>query len=128
MIRNTCLTILALLAVLGVHAQELQVKVSVNHSQIQGTDNSVFENLQQTIEQFMNERAWTDLQFQKNERIQCNLNLTVNKYIRNDNHFECTALIQANRPVYNSSYITTLLHYIIIGMPTLTSCSSSSTS
>ena len=75
MIRNTCLTILALLAVLGVHAQELQVKVSVNHSQIQGTDNSVFENLQQTIEQFMNERTWTELQFQKNERIQVNLNI-----------------------------------------------------
>lgn len=108
MIRNTCLTILALLAVLGVHAQELQVKVSVNHSQIQGTDNSVFENLQQTIEQFMNERAWTDLQFQKNERIQCNLNLTVNKYLRDENRFECTALIQANRPVYNAAYNTTL--------------------
>jgi len=108
MIRNTCLTILALLAVLGVHAQELQVKVSVNHSQIQGTDNSVFENLQQTIEQFMNERAWTDLQFQKNERIRCNLNLTVNKYLRDENRFECTALIQANRPVFNAAYNTTL--------------------
>lgn len=108
MIRNTCLTILALLAVLGVHAQELQVKISVNHSQIQGTDNSVFENLQQTIEQFMNERAWTDLQFQKNERIQCNLNLTVNKYLRDENRFECTALIQANRPVFNAAYNTTL--------------------
>jgi len=108
MIRNTCLTILALLAVLGVHAQELQVKVSVNHSQIQGTDNSVFENLQQTIEQFMNERAWTNLQFQKNERIQCNLNLTVNKYLRDENRFECTALIQANRPVFNAAYNTTL--------------------
>ena len=108
MIRNTCLTILALLAVLGVHAQELQVKVSVNHSQIQGTDASVFENLQQTIEQFMNERAWTDLQFQKNERIQCNLNLTVNKYLRDENRFECTALVQANRPVFNAAYTTTL--------------------
>ena len=108
MIRNTCLTILTLLAVLGIHAQELQVKVSVNHSQIQGTDASVFENLQQTIEQFMNERAWTDLQFQKNERIQCNLNLTVNKYLRDENRFECTALIQANRPVFNAAYNTTL--------------------
>jgi hypothetical protein len=97
-----------MLAVLGINAQELQVKVNINHSKIQGTDASVFENLQQTIEQFMNERTWTELQFQKNERIQANLNITVNKYIRNDNHFECTALIQANRPVYNSSYITTL--------------------
>lgn len=101
------LTIL-ILAVLGINAQELQVKVNVNYSQIQGTDVSIFENLQQTVEQFMNERSWTELQFQKNERIQCNLNITVNKYQRNENHFECTALIQANRPVYNSSYNSTL--------------------
>lgn len=89
-------------------AQELQVKVTINHSQIQGTDNSVFDNLQQTLEQFINERQWTDLQFQENERIQCNLNITVSKYNRDENKFECTALIQANRPVYNASYTTTL--------------------
>lgn len=105
---KTLLTTILMLAVLGVNAQELQVKVSVNHSQIQGTDASVFENLQQTIEQFMNERSWTELQFQTNERIQCNLNITVNKYQRDNNHFECTALIQANRPVYNSAYTSTL--------------------
>ena len=96
-----------MLAVLG-YGQELQFKVSVNHSQIQGTDASVFENLQQTLEQFINERQWTALQFQENERIQCNLNITVTKYVREENTFECTALIQANRPVYNASYTTTL--------------------
>ena len=105
--KKALLTIICLLAVLGINAQELQVKVSVNHSQIQGTDASVFENLQQTIEQFLNERSWTELQFQKNERIQCNISITVNKYLRDDNRFECTALIQANRPVFNSAYTTT---------------------
>jgi hypothetical protein len=84
------------------------MKVTVNHSQIQGTENSVFDNLQQTLEQFINERQWTDLQFQENERIQCNLNITVSKYNRDENKFECTALIQANRPVYNATYTTTL--------------------
>ena len=109
MIKKTALlTVILMLAVLGINAQELQVKVNVNHSKIQGTDASVFENLQQTIEQFMNERTWTELQFQKIERIQANLNITVNKYIRDENRFECTALIQANRPVYNSTYISTL--------------------
>ena len=109
MIKKTALlTVILILAVLGINAQELQVKVNVNHSKIQGTDASVFENLQQTIEQFMNERTWTELQFQKIERIQANLNITVNKYVRDENRFECTALIQANRPVYNSTYISTL--------------------
>ena len=105
---RTILTTIFMLAVLGLRAQELQVKVNVNHSQITGTDVSVFENLQQSIEQFINERQWTPLQFQKHERIQCNLNITINTYIRESNLFECTALIQANRPVYNSSYTTTL--------------------
>ncbi|WP_289127037.1 DUF4835 family protein, partial [uncultured Prevotella sp.] len=52
-------------------AQELNAKVTVNHNQIQGTDASVFENLQQTLEQFINTRQWTHYQFQRNERINC---------------------------------------------------------
>ena len=105
---RTIFTPLFILAVLGIHAQELQVKVNINHSQISGTEVGVFENLQQTIEQFINERQWTPLQFQKNERIQCSLNITVNAYNREDNRFNCSALIQANRPVYNSAYTSTL--------------------
>ena len=90
------------------NAQELQARININHSQIQGTDVSVFENLQQTLEQFVNERQWTNLQFQKNERIQCSFNITLTKYIREDNRFEGSAMIQANRPVYNASYTSTL--------------------
>jgi hypothetical protein len=105
---RTIFTTIIILAVLGLRAQELQVKVNINHSQITGTDVSIFENLQQTIEHFINERQWTSLQFQNHERIQCNFNITVNTYIREENRFECTAMIQANRPVYNSAYTTTL--------------------
>ncbi len=96
------------LSTLPLNSQELQAKININYSQIQGTDVSVFENLQQTLEQFVNERQWTPLQFQNNERIQCTFNITVTKYIREENRFECSALIQANRPVYNTSYSTTL--------------------
>lgn len=91
-----------------VTAQELLAKVTINHNQIQGTDASVFDNLQETLEQFINDRQWTSLQFQKNERIVCNFNITVTKYDQSSNLFSCTALIQANRPVYNSAYTTTL--------------------
>lgn len=89
-------------------AQELMAKVTINHSQIQGTDASIFENLQQTLEQFLNERQWTNLQFQKNERINCNFNITLTKYDKSTNLFTCNAMIQANRPVFNSAYTTTL--------------------
>ena len=80
----------------SLNAQELLAKININHSQIQGTDESIFE------------KQWTALQFQKNERIQCSFNITVTKYDKDQNRFSCTALIQANRPVYNSAYTSTL--------------------
>lgn len=96
------------LSFIPVGAQELQAKINISHSQVQGTDKSVFENLQQTMEQFINERQWTALQFQENERIQCVFNITVSKYDASANKFTASAMIQANRPVYNSAYTTTL--------------------
>lgn len=101
-------TILCSLFVSPAGAQELEAKININHSKVQGTDASVFENLKQTLEQFVNERQWTALQFQQNERIQCNFNITVDKYVQAENRFECTAIIQANRPVWNSAYTTTI--------------------
>lgn len=89
-------------------SQELQMKVVVNHSKIQGTDDAVFNELQKNFEDFVNSRQWTELQFQKNERIQCSMNITVTKYDRDAGTFTCTALIQSNRPVFNSSYTTTV--------------------
>lgn len=89
-------------------SQELNAKITINHAQIQGTDASVFDDLQKKLEQLVNERQWTNLQFQKNERIACNFNITVTKYDASSNVFTCKALIQANRPVYNSAYTTTL--------------------
>ena len=93
-------------------AQELQAKITINHAQISGTDKSVFDNLQQTLEQFVNERQWTNLKFQKNERIVCNFNITVTKYDKDANLFTCKAIIQANRPVYNSAYTTTIYNNV----------------
>ena len=105
------LSLLALLAIFlphKAHAQELRARIVINHNQIQGTDVSVFDNLQKSLEQFVNNKQWTDLQFRKNERIQCVFNITVQEYDNSSNLFKCKALIQANRPVFNSSYNSVL--------------------
>jgi len=107
-VKKGILTLLYILLTVSVSAQELQVKININSSQIEGTDKAVFETLKEALEQWMNDRQWTELQFQKQERIVCNFNLTVTKYNRQSNLFECTAMIQANRPVYNSAYTSTL--------------------
>lgn len=109
MIKKIILLIFAILIFTNeIRAQELQARVTLNYSQIQGTDASVFEDLKQTLTQFINDRQWTNLQFQKNERIPCNFNITVTKYDNSSNLFTCKATIQANRPVYNSTYTSTI--------------------
>lgn len=90
------------------YAQELQARFTINHRAIQGTDVSVFEKSKDIFEQFFNNRQWTNLHFQENERIQCNFNITVKKFDPNTNLWTCSAIVQANRPVYNSSYTTTI--------------------
>lgn len=100
--------IIALLTPFTARCQELNARVTINHSQIQGTDDAIFNELEQTLTQFINERQWTALQFQRNERIGCNFNITVSQYDNSTNVFTCKAVIQANRPVYNSAYTTTL--------------------
>ncbi|MBO5024715.1 MAG: DUF4835 family protein [Bacteroidaceae bacterium] len=91
-----------------ISAQELNCKVVVNHSQIQGTNTSVFETLQNAISEFMNNRSWTELQFSKEERIDCTLNITIKQYKEAEGTFTGELLFQTSRPVFNSTYNTTV--------------------
>lgn len=90
-----------------IRAQELNARVTVNHQQIQGTNTSVFDNLQKALTSFLNDRQWTDLQFAPNERIECSFNLIISKYTESENRFEGSLQVQANRPVFDTSYKTT---------------------
>lgn len=99
---------LACVLALQAGAQELNAKVSINHSQVSNTKTSVFESLQQKISQFLNERTWTNLKFRENERIQCSFNMTVSAWSETDNSFKATMLVACSRPVYNSAYTTTV--------------------
>lgn len=89
-------------------AQELDCKFQINHEQIQGTNVQVFETLQTAITEFMNERRWTQAQYAVNERIRCSLNLTLKSYDESEGRFEGELTIQSTRPVYYSSYQTTV--------------------
>ena len=91
-----------------VHAQELQAKVSINRSQVSNTKSGVFEALEKSITQLLNEHAWTNLKFREAERIQCTFSITIDTYSETDNSFKGSLLIAGIRPVYNSSYTTTV--------------------
>lgn len=89
-------------------AQELDCKVTINRSQIQGTNLTVFETLQKAITEFMNNRSWTEMQFKDNERIECTMNITIKQYKEAENSFKGELLFQIARPVFNSNYNTTV--------------------
>lgn len=99
---------LSLLPWLGLGAQELDARVTVNHQQVQGTSTAIFESLEQKLTEFLNEQQWTPLQFRRNERIQCSFNFTVQKYEEGEQRFETTLTVTATRPVYNAAYTTTI--------------------
>lgn len=90
-------------------AQELRCQVEVNSSKIEGSSKSVFETLQQSISDYFNENRFTNASFSPNERIECRFFLTVNEYT--DNRIKADLQVQLSRPVYNSSYTTTLLNF-----------------
>ena len=92
-------------------AQELNAKVNINHSQIQGTEESIFDELRDRLEEFINAQRWTSLQFLDQERISCSFNLTVKELKREEGTWGCSCMIQANRPVFNASYTTTIFQY-----------------
>lgn len=95
------------LAPYPVVAQELEARVTINHRQVEGTSTSLFDNLKQSLTEFINERQWTNLQFRRSERIGCSFNFTVQKYDESEQRFECALTVSATRPVFNSSYTTT---------------------
>ena len=89
-------------------AQELNAKVSINRTQVSNTKSGVFEALEKAITRLLNEHAWTNLKFRDIERIQCTFNLTIDTYSETDNSFKGSLLVAGIRPVYNSSYTTTV--------------------
>ena len=94
-----------------VQAQELNARVMINREQVSNTKSGVFDALEKQITQFLNERKWTDLQFRESERIQCAFNLTISAYSETDNSFKASLLVASNRPVWGSSYMTTVWNY-----------------
>ena len=89
-----------------VSAQELEARVTVNHSQIEGTRTDVFDALQTKLTDFLNNHKWTEIPFRENEKIKCNFNITVNTYKQEENSFECSLMMNSSRPVYGSNYNT----------------------
>lgn len=92
-------------------AQELNCRVEVNTSQLEGTNKSVFETLQAALNDYVNTTKWSQAQISPNERIDCTMFFTIAEYDEGEGRMKGTLQVQSTRPVYNSSYTTTLINF-----------------
>lgn len=90
-------------------AQELRCNISISSSKIQGANRNLFETMQSDLYEFMNNRKWTEHQYNMDERIECSFFINIEEQISSD-EFKGSIQVQARRPVFNASYETVLLN------------------
>ena len=98
-----------LLFSLPFYSQELKCTVNINSDMVQGTNKSVFNTLQKSVSEFINTRRWSEMTHTNNEKIECSIAIVVKKV--DADVFTADIQVQSRRPVYNSSYNTTLFNF-----------------
>ena len=118
MIRRLLITALLIAGFCAASAQEFRCNVNVNYQKLmtttqsyESTDKKVFETMKQAIEDFINGRRWTNIDFQQQERIDCSLSLILNSRT-SATDFTGQISFQMRRPVFNSTYTSGLFNYI----------------
>jgi hypothetical protein len=92
-------------------AQELDANVTVLAKQLPNSvDHKIFQTLQNSIHDFLNNRRWSNETFQNNEKILCNFLINVTA-AGDNNTFTATLTVQAGRPIFNSTYQSPLINY-----------------
>ena len=93
------------------NAQELDIRIQVNHSQLQGVDNTKYENMQKALNEFVTNQIWTNNVFKTEERIKCNILINITKEVYSD-EFQGTMQVVSSRPVYGTGYDSPMLNIL----------------
>lgn len=110
MIKQFVTTLLFLFILLGENlAQELRCNVTVSARGIQGANQNLFRTMQSDLYDFMNSRKWTDHAYSYDEKIRCNILIRLDEQVSAD-EFKGSIQVQLTRPVFNSSYTSTVLN------------------
>lgn len=96
----------------GIYAQELIGKVNVTTAANQNmqVDKSIFDNLQNALQEFIYGTKWTEHNFTDKEKIECSFSLNITEV--NGSSFKATLTMQSSRPAFNSTYLSPMLNLI----------------
>lgn len=89
-------------------SQEILATVQINNQQVQGSNQSAFKALEKSLRDFINNTSWTGKRLQNFEKIKSNFAIVITN--RDANKYSASIVVQAVRPVYNSSYESPLLN------------------
>ncbi len=89
--------------------QELNCTVEINTDKISGTDKAIFNTLKTAITEYMNNTQWGNAKYLTNEKIECKLFFTISSF--DGTTMSGDLQVQSTRPVYNSTYTTTLINF-----------------
>ena len=103
------LSLYLLFVITFIQAQELNCTVQINSEQVQGTNKAVFNTLQKSITEFVNNRKWTEMTYANSERIECTMNIIVKKV--EADAFTSEIQIQSRRTIYNTTYYSPLFNF-----------------
>lgn len=107
--RNLFIIICCFGSSLLLRAQELNCTVTVNSDQLSQGDLPIFKTLERSLNDFVNKTRWSTRNYKENERVNAQMFITITKY--ESNRFEGTIQIQSVRPVFNTSYETSVFNY-----------------
>ncbi|PKP10629.1 MAG: DUF4835 domain-containing protein [Bacteroidetes bacterium HGW-Bacteroidetes-3] len=91
------------------NAQELTCTITVNADKIPSSNRQKFKTLENSLNEFVNQKRWTNFKYEPQERISCNLTLTILEQSGDD--FRGNIQIQSSRPVFNSTYLTPVFNF-----------------
>jgi hypothetical protein len=94
-----------------IHSQEFVCNVQISAQKIQGSNRQVFITMQKDVYEFMNNTVWTNHVYSYAERIDCNILINLTDQLSAD-EFKGTIQIQLSRPVFNTTYKSTMLNFI----------------
>ena len=95
----------------SLQAQELKMNVKVSAPKVKLTDPRVFRTMERSIQEFFNNNKWTDQEFEAEERIEGNLQITITEEF-SQTSFIADFVFQGIRPVFNSNYSTLLFNHV----------------
>ena len=106
--RNFFFLIFILSSVSTMQSQELNAFVTINTDKVQSSNKQIYETLEKSLTEFINEKQWTNKNYKQQERINCAFTIIVNE--QNGNNFKASIQVQSTRPVFNSSYASPILN------------------